>query len=81
MSKLDDALASLEAQATANTDAEASAVVVLNKIPQMIADAVAAALAAGATAAELQSITDLQAKLAASAASLGAAVVANTPAA
>lgn len=78
-SVLDDTIAALTAQVTANTDAEASATTLLNSIPSLIQAAVDKALAAGATPAQLQEITDLQAKLQASVTPLAAAVVANTP--
>jgi hypothetical protein len=78
MNALDQALTNLANQAKVNTDAEDSATIVLNKVPQMIADAVAKALAAGATAAQLQAISDLGTALAAHAAPLASAVAANT---
>lgn len=81
MAVLDDELTALGTQVKANTDAEAAAVVVINGIAQKIADAVAAATAAGATPAELQAVTDLGTSLKASSDALSAAIVANTPAA
>lgn len=54
-----------------------SAVALINTIAQKIADAVAAALDGGATKAELQPLTDLQAELKAKADSLASAVAAN----
>jgi hypothetical protein len=81
MAALDDALTALATQVKTNTDAEDSAVIVLNGIPAQIAKAVAAATAAGATPAQLKSITDLGTALASHAAPLAAAIVANTPAA
>lgn len=77
--QLDAEIAALTAQVTANTTAEGSALVLLNGIPAMIAAAVAAAQAAGATPDELAAITNLQTTLAASAAPLAAAVTSNTP--
>jgi len=74
-------LDALAAQVKANTDAEASAVIVLNGIAKRIADAVAAAIANGATAEELAPVSDEVAALKASSDALAAAVVANTPAA
>ena len=71
----------LAAQVKANTDAEASAVIVLNGIADRIAQAVTAAIGNGATEAELAPVSDEVAALKASADSLSAAVVANTPAA
>ncbi len=67
MSAIDD----LTKQVQATTDAEAAAIQLINGIPALIA-------AAGVDPAKLQA---LQAQLAASATALGAAVVANTPAA
>jgi anti-sigma factor ChrR (cupin superfamily) len=81
MSLLDDKIAALTAEVANETTVEESAVALLNGIPKMIADAVAAAQAAGATPAQLQSLTDLQTTLAANDTSLAAAVTANTPAA
>lgn len=81
MNPLDQALAALATQVKTNTNAEDSATAILNNIPTMISDAVAKALAAGATTAQLQSIADLGTALSAHAAPLAAAVVANTPAA
>jgi hypothetical protein len=79
----DAALASLAAQAKANTDAEAAAIVVMNGFADRINAAVAKALAdnPGITADQLQAITDETASMKTSADNLGAAIVANTPAA
>jgi len=71
----------LAAQVKANTDAEASAVIVLNGIAARIAAAVQAAIANGATAEELAPVSDEVTALKSSADALSAAVVANTPAA
>lgn len=68
-------------QATKNIDAEAAAVGVLNGFAARLQAAVDAATANGATAAELQPVSDEIALLKNSAEALGAAVVANTPAA
>lgn len=73
-------LGQLEAQVKANTDVEASATLLINGIAARIQTAVDAALANGATAAELAPVTDEIAAMNASAAALSAAVVANTPA-
>jgi Asp-tRNA(Asn)/Glu-tRNA(Gln) amidotransferase B subunit len=73
-------LDALAAQVQANTDAEASAVIVLNGIAGRIDKAVQAAMANGATAEELAPVADEVAALKISADSLSAAVVANTPA-
>lgn len=77
MSVLDDELAALTAQVAANTSAEDSAVLILNDIPNRIQAAVDAALAAGATPAQLQAVNDLKDALKAHADPLAAAVVAN----
>jgi len=73
-------LDALAAQVQANTNAEASAVIVLNGIAGRIEKAVQAAMANGATAEELAPVADEVAALKTSADSLSAAVVANTPA-
>jgi hypothetical protein len=75
MAKILDDLA---AQVQANTDAEASAVVVLNGIAGRITAAVQEAMANGATAAELEPVVDEIASLKASADALSAAIAANT---
>jgi hypothetical protein len=72
-------LDALAQQVKSNTDAEAAAVTVLNGIAGRIDGAVQAALANGATAAELQPVSDEVAALKSSADALSAAVVANTP--
>jgi hypothetical protein len=71
----------LAAQVKTNTDAEASAITVLNGIAARIQAAVDAALANGATAAQLAPIVDEVTALNNSATALAAAVVASTPAA
>jgi hypothetical protein len=81
MAALDDQITQLTAQVKSNTDAEDSGTIVINKIPQFITDAVNAALAKGATPAQLQALTDLATTLKAHADPLAAAIVANTPAA
>ena len=75
------ALDALAQQVKANTDAEAAAVTVLNGIGDRIKAAVDKAIANGATAAELAPVNDEVNALKASADALGAAIVANTPAA
>ena len=72
---VDDLVASVAAE-DAVVD---SAVLLLNGITQRIADAIAAALAGGATAAELAPLTTLNADIQAKTAALSAAVAANTP--
>lgn len=69
MSALDD----LRAQVEKNTSLEESTILFINGISQLLKDAIAS----GDPAA----LTDLQQKLAKSAADLGAAITANTPAA
>jgi hypothetical protein len=71
-------LGSLEAQVKANTDVEASAVVLLNGLKDRIAAAVAAAIANGATAEELAPVQAEVDALKGSADALAAAVAANT---
>lgn len=79
MALLDDAIAALTGAVTSATTIEASATVFINGVPKLIADAVAAAQAAGATPAQLQAITDLGTALTAASAPLQAALTANTP--
>ena len=74
-------LADLQAQVKANTDVDDSATLLINGIAARIQAAVDAAIANGATAAELAPITDEIASLKKSSDALAAAVVANTPAA
>lgn len=71
MSALDDAITALDAQVTANTDAEASAVALIQGLAAQIA----------AVAGDGPAVASLAAKLKVSADALAAAVVANTPAA
>jgi hypothetical protein len=81
MSVLDDKITALQADVAAETSVNQSAITLIQGIPQMIADAVAAAQAQGATPAQLQAFTDLQTALEANTSSLSAAVTAGTPAA
>lgn len=80
MAQIDDALTALKSQVTNLQSAEASAVALLNGIPQMIHDAVAQAQAAGATPQQVQAITDAANSIQQNASDLAAAVTANTPA-
>lgn len=80
MSKLDDAITALQSQVANDTAVESSAITLINGIAARIQAAVDAALAQGATPAELQSITDLGTALTTSSTALAAAVAANTPA-
>ncbi len=75
------AIDALAAQATSNESAEDSAVTVLNGIQARIDAAVAAALAGGATPAQLAAVVQISTDLKTHADALAAAVVANTPAA
>lgn len=68
----------LKAQVTKNTEVEASAVTLINGIAARIQTAVDAAIANGATAAELAPVTDEIKALSDSATALGDAVAANT---
>jgi hypothetical protein len=73
-------LAALEAQVTASTAVEASAVILINGIAARIQAAVDAAIANGATAAELAPVQGEVDAMKASSDTLSAAVAANTPA-
>lgn len=79
MSKLDDSITALQAQVANDTAVESSAITLINGIAARVQAAVDAALAAGATPAQLQSLTDLGTALSTSSAALAAAVAANTP--
>lgn len=68
----------LTAQVTANKNVIDSAILLINGIADRITTAVQAALAGGATAAELAPVTDLVASLKAEDNALAAAVAANT---
>lgn len=74
-------LDSLKAAVTRETDVVTSAVTLINGIAARMQAAVDAALANGATAAELQPVTDEVATMNANADALAAAVSANTPSA
>ncbi len=74
-------LDALSAQVTRATTVETSAVALIGGIVQRIADAVAAAIANGATAAEIQPVADLGTALDAETTTLQDAITANTPAA
>ena len=81
MAALDDKITALQAEVTANTTVEQSAVALLNGLSTQLAAAIQAAKDAGATAAQLQSLTDLNTALNKNDTDLAAAVAANTPAA
>lgn len=78
---LPDLIASLTAEVSNDTTVMTSAITLINGISAQITAAVNAALAAGATPAQLQAITDAVAQLKANDAGLAGAVAANTPAA
>lgn len=80
MSALDDKIAALQAEVARNTTVEKSALVLIQGFGAQLTAAVNAALAAGATPAELQSLTDLATTITANDDELSAAVAANTPA-
>jgi hypothetical protein len=69
MSALDDAIAALGTQVQANTDAEASAVQLIQQLADLIT----------ANATDPATVQELATKLKASADALGAAIIANTP--
>lgn len=72
-------IAALTAQVTKATTVEKSAETLILGISKRIADAVAAALANGATAEQLQPVSDLGTALDTESDALNAAVIANTP--
>jgi hypothetical protein len=74
-------LAPLEASVTKARTVIGSATTFVNGVAPLIAAAVAAAIANGATAEELQPVSDLGVALDAEADALAAAILANTPAA
>ena len=78
---IDDAIANLTARVQADTDATNAAATMINGFAAQLAAAVAAAQSAGATPAQLQSLTDLGTTIQANADALATAVSANTPAA
>ena len=80
MSAIDDSIKALTDTVAAQTTVDASAVAALSGIAKMLKDALAAASSAGATPAQLQSLTDLSASISANNAGLATAVTANTPA-
>lgn len=81
MSQLDDALANLTAQAAAETTEVQAAVNYIKGTPALIATAVQEAIAAGATPAQLASISAVAEGLQANVAAASAAIAANTPSA
>lgn len=81
MSALDDKITALQAEVAKNTTVEKSALALIQGFSGRLDAAVQMALAAGATDAELKSITDLSTSLKANDDELAAAVTQNTPAA
>jgi hypothetical protein len=77
---LSQEIADLRADVQANKDVTASAVTLINGFAQRLADAIAAAQAAGATDAQLQDLAALHGDLSSNTQSLADAVTANTPA-
>jgi hypothetical protein len=78
---VNSALLALQADVTQETTVDQSAITLIQGIPALIAAAVAAAQAAGATPAQLASFDQLGAQITANATGLAAAVTAGTPAA
>jgi hypothetical protein len=78
---VNSALLALQADVTQETTVDQSAMTLIQGIPALIAAAVAAAQAAGATPAQLASFDQLGAQITANATGLAAAVTAGTPAA
>ena len=81
MSKLDDAIDALTAKVTAMKTVADSTAAFINGVPGLIATAVQAATAAGATPAQLKAFTDLGTALQDSSDEISAAMTANTSAA
>lgn len=81
MEDLQSKIDALTAEVTTNTNTEKSALKAIQGIKSALDAALAAAKAAGATAVQLQALTDLTTTLGTNDAELAAAVVANTPAA
>lgn len=77
---LDTRLAALTAAVDRLDSVEESVVTFIKGVPQLIADAVAQATAAGATPAQLAALDALSARLTAETDNLAAAITNNTPA-
>lgn len=75
---LQDSIDALKATVAQETTVEASAVALLNGLSAQLAAALAAAANAGATADQLQALTDLNTQIGGDTAALSAAVTANT---
>jgi DNA repair exonuclease SbcCD ATPase subunit len=78
MALLDDKISELTTQVEQNTSVTASGAAVIRGFAQLLADAIAAATAAGASAAQLAKLTELQTAIGASASDLAAAIAENT---
>lgn len=76
---LQDAITALQAEVAAENSVIDSAVLLINGFAGQLAAAIAAATAAGATTAQLQSLTDLGTSITSKQSELAAAVAANTP--
>lgn len=81
MSQMDDEIVDLQTKVAANGSVIDSAVIALNGIGAMIQTAVDAALAAGATPAQLQAVTDVSNAVQAKSTELAAAIPQGTPSA
>lgn len=81
MSQVDDAITALQASVANLTTVDQSAITLIQGIGAQIQAAVDAALAQGATPAQLQSLTDLKSAIDAQDDALASAVSAATPAA
>jgi hypothetical protein len=79
ISDVTSALAQLQSDVTAETTVNQSAITLIQGFPALLAAAIAAATAAGATPAQLQSFTDLSTGIEAQTTALAAAVTAGTP--
>ncbi len=80
MTALDDSITTLQGDVSNLTSVVGSAEALINGFAQRLQDAIAAALAAGATDAELSALNDLHSAISDNASGLAAAVAANTPA-
>lgn len=81
MSQLDDAITALTAEVTAENTEIDSAIVFIKGVPALIQTAIDAAVAKGASPAQLQSLADLKTAMENKASDLAAALVAGTPSA
>jgi hypothetical protein len=81
MSALDDKISELKDAVAADSTVHGSATALITGFAQRMADGIAAALAAGATQDQLQSLSDTISAIKAGSSGLADAVAANTPAA